>query len=210
MARYLNVLSQAAGKNGQALGGATLGFFETSSSGPTSVFQDTFQDEALTIVNTNPVVANGEGRFPDIFLQAKKYFVEFKDAGGSIKDSADNVTGLVVEGASTLSNIAALTVLFKSSLIDGVVFEVDAYSVKGDNGGGRFQWFATGSESTATENLVTIFESDEGGTGRWFRLFSGPLQVQLCCRLSLTHHVFRLSIRIPQNCLFLPYSLYHT
>ena len=69
MGRYLDVLSQAAGKNGQALVGATLGFFEAGTTTPL----DTFQDEDLFIENTNPVIADGEGRFPDIFLKPQKY-----------------------------------------------------------------------------------------------------------------------------------------
>jgi len=146
MARYLNVLSQAGGLNGQSLPGATLGFFETSSSGPTSVFQDTFQDEALTIENTNPVVADGEGRFPDIFLKNQKYFVEFQSADGSIKKSADNVTGPVI-GSNSLENIAALTALVKSTLIDEVSFPVDGYTTVGDGGGGRFFFDAASTET---------------------------------------------------------------
>lgn len=165
MARYLDVLSQAAGKNGQALVGATLGFFEAGTTTPL----DTFQDEELTILNTNPVVADGEGRFPDIFLKPQKYFVEFKDAGGSVKDSQDDVTGAVI-GSNSLENIAEMTALVKSTLIDGVSFPVDGYFTRGDGGGGRFVFDAA---STETANGGTIFITDEGGTGRWKRNF-GP------------------------------------
>ncbi|MGR3219507.1 MAG: right-handed parallel beta-helix repeat-containing protein [Candidatus Anammoxibacter sp.] len=163
MARYLDALSQAAGKNGQALVGATLGFFEA---GPTSTKLDTFQDEALTITNANPVVADGEGRFPDIFLKPQKYFVEFRDAGGTLKDSQDDVTGPVI-GSNSLGNIAEMTALLKSTLLDGDSFPVDGYTTQGDGGGGRLFFNAS---STATANDITIFETDEGGTGRWERI----------------------------------------
>lgn len=162
MARYLNTLSQAAGKNGQVLVGATLGFFEA---GPTSTKLDTFQDEDLTIANANPVVADGEGRFPDIFLKPQKYFVEFRDAGGTLKDSQDNVTGPVI-GSNSLENIAEMTALVKSTLLDGDSFPVDGYTTRGDGGEGRFFF---DSSSTETTNLGTIFATDEGGTGRWKR-----------------------------------------
>lgn len=167
MARYLDVLSQAAGKNGQALVGATLGFFEAG----TLIKLDTFQDEDLTILNTNPVVADGEGRFPDIFLKNQKYFVEFKDKGGSIKDSQDNVTGAVI-GSDSLENIAALTALTKSTLLDGDSFPVDSYFTRGDDGGDRFFFNAT---STATVDNVLVFATDEGGNGRWFRIRDGAI-----------------------------------
>lgn len=170
MARYLNTLSQAAGKNGQALVGATLGFFEA---GPTTTKLDTFQDEDLTIANTNPVVADGEGRFPDIFLKPQKYFVEFKDAGGSVKDSQDNVTGPVI-GSNSLENIAEMTALLKSTLLDGDSFPVDSHTTIGDGGDGRWIFVAA---STETTNLGTISATDEGGTGRWKREFSGALNL---------------------------------
>ncbi len=170
MARYLDVLSQAAGKNGQVLVGATLEFFEAETTTPL----DTFQDEALTILNTNPVIADGEGRFPDIFLKNQKYFVEFKDAGGSEKDSHDNVTGPVI-GSNSLENIAAMTALLKSTLLDGASFPIDSYETRGDNGGDRFFFRSTGAQSTATTNPGTIFATDEGGTGRWFREYKNTL-----------------------------------
>lgn len=170
MARYLDTLSQAAGKNGQALVGATLGFFEAG----TLIKLDTFQDENLTILNTNPVVADGEGRFPDIFLKNQKYFVEFKDADGVLKDSQDNVIGTI--GSNSLENVATLTALAKSALTDGVSFPVDGYFTRGDKGGGRFFFDAT---STETANAGTIFITDEGGTGRWKRIIDDVLTAKM-------------------------------
>jgi len=64
--------------------------------------------------------------------------------------------------------IAAMTLLLKTTLTTGLVVQVDGYAAQGDNGGGRFFFDAS---STATANGGTIFETDEGGTGRWFRIY---------------------------------------
>lgn len=168
MSRYLNTLSQAGNLNGKAIEGATLSFYEA---GPTTTFLATYQDEDLTIENTNPVVADGQGRFPDIWLQGVKYYVVYKDADGVVLDAQDNVTGLIISGATTLVNIAAMTALIKSALLDGAVFEVDGYTTQGDGGGGRFYWTAA---STTTANAGTVFAADEGGTGRWTRILEAP------------------------------------
>jgi len=172
MARYLDTLSQAGNKNGKAISGATLTFTETG----TSTFLATFQDEDLTIQNKNPVVSDGQGRFPDIWLQAQKYRVVFKDEGGVVLDTHEDVTGPIVSGATTLTNIAELTALVKSSLLDGEVFQVDGYFTQGDGGGGDFFFDST---SAVTENLGTIFETDEGGTGRWFRIVSASITPEM-------------------------------
>ena len=174
MAGYLNIVSQAGGLTGEALNKATLSFFEA---GPTTTKLDTYQDEALTIVNANPVVADGEGRFPDIWLKSQKYYIEFRrnteivPGEGTLIASEDNVIGQqVVVGAATLTNIAALTLLFKSTLTSGDVFEVDGHTTAGDGGGGRFFWDST---DTTTVDDCVVFASDEGGNGRWTRDLQG-------------------------------------
>jgi Pectate lyase superfamily protein len=49
------------------------------------------------------------------------------------------------------------------------------YGAKGDGGGGDFYW---DSASTATPNGGTIVQPSGGGTGRWFRVYDGPLDVK--------------------------------
>lgn len=51
---------------------------------------------------------------------------------------------------------------------------VDGYSSPGDRGGGLFWW---NGSSTATADGGTIFQISGVATGRWFRLYSGPLNV---------------------------------
>ncbi len=71
--------------------------------------------------------------------------------------------------------IAELTGVLKSTLINGLTVFVAGYTVANDGGGGWFTWDAS---NTNTEDLGVTFEADEGGTGRWVRNFTGPVDVR--------------------------------
>lgn len=72
-------------QNGVPLAGGQLFFYETGSSTP----QATYQDAALTIANTNPVIADANGRFGSIFLlNSPAYLVQLWTA-----PTTDNPTG---------------------------------------------------------------------------------------------------------------------
>ena len=66
--------------------GAQLFFFETG----TNNDKDTFTDSDTAIPNTNPVIADSKGLFPDIFVSGV-YKVVLKDKNGSQKWEADPV-----------------------------------------------------------------------------------------------------------------------
>ena len=74
-----------------------------------------------------------------------------------------------------LVNIAAMTAQTKASLTNGQQALVSGHTTANDGGGGTFYWHA-GSSSTADGG--TVFAADEGGTGRWKRLFDGPFSVR--------------------------------
>src|SRR5262245_808385 len=74
-----------------------------------------------------------------------------------------------------LVNIAAMTVQTKASLTNGQQALVSGYASANDGGGGTFYWEA--GSSTATDS-GTVFAADEGGTGRWKRIYSSPLNVR--------------------------------
>lgn len=76
----------------------------------------------------------------------------------------DTVSELL-DRVQTVASIAALTAL--TGLVDGQKFNVTGYNAGTTKGGGDFVWDAA---STATENLITIFEADAGGTGRFIRV----------------------------------------
>lgn len=77
--------------NGSPLSGAKLYFYEAGTTNPA----DSFADEALTVANTNPVVADSAGRFGDIFLRATDYKVILKDAADVTIWTADPVAGTI-------------------------------------------------------------------------------------------------------------------
>lgn len=79
------------GDVGEALPLSTLDFFEQ---GSTTVRQDTFADRTFLVANTNPVVADGDGRFPEIWLQGV-YRVVFKEADATQVWDTDNIGSTV-------------------------------------------------------------------------------------------------------------------
>lgn len=64
-----------AGSGIQPKDGAKLSFFESG----TSTDKDTFSDSALSTLNANPVIADSNGVFPDIFLEGGSYKVTLTD-----------------------------------------------------------------------------------------------------------------------------------
>lgn len=75
--------------------GAQLFFYATG----TSTFQATYADVGLTIMNTNPLIADSAGRFGNVFmLLAPAYRVRLEDAAGGIiwdMDPVGPATGAV-------------------------------------------------------------------------------------------------------------------
>lgn len=80
---------QVADGNGVPMAGAKLAFYITGTSTP----KNTFSDYAMTVPNANPVIADGEGRFGDIWLEAGDYKVILKTAADVVVWTADPVIG---------------------------------------------------------------------------------------------------------------------
>lgn len=85
------------------------------------------------------------------------------------------LSGVSVGEISSLSSVAVLKALLKSTLTDGDVINLLGYSSAGDGGAALFRWNAT---SSVTDNGVTVLEADEGGTGRWVEVELGALMLQ--------------------------------
>ncbi len=66
--------------------GWTLGWFLAN----TTTETDSFADPALTVPNSNPVVSDAQGRFPQMWLGAGDYKYVLKDDGGTIKVTVDD------------------------------------------------------------------------------------------------------------------------
>lgn len=94
MARYSNPFIQYANGTGDPLPGATLDFFEPG----TTTRKDTFSDSGLTTTNPNPVVADGSGVMPSIFLDGI-YKVVLKNSAGVIQpEGTKDPVGDTTEG----------------------------------------------------------------------------------------------------------------
>ena len=160
---------------GNPLSGGKLYFYEAG----TSTALDTYSDNALTSANANPVVANASGYWGAIYLKAQSYKVILKTSADVEVWSQDNVHGSPNVAGTTnilhVATIAAMTALAKSQLSANQQIVVGGYTAIADGGGGTFYWHS-GSSTTADEG--TVFAADEGGTGRWKRIFSGPINVR--------------------------------
>lgn len=75
MGRFVLPLQQVFTLSGRLGAGYKLHFYQTG----TSTALDTFSDAALSIANPNPVIADAEGRFEDIFLSNQPYKVKLTD-----------------------------------------------------------------------------------------------------------------------------------
>ena len=87
-ARFVAPFAQFIDANGSPLPGAQLFFYETGTSTP----QNTYTTNALSTPNSNPVVANSGGLFPDIWLlNSPAYKVVLEDQNGVVYWTADPV-----------------------------------------------------------------------------------------------------------------------
>lgn len=73
--RFFNPQMRPFGLNMQALPGAKLYFFDANSTTPSQVYQD----KQGAIAHPNPVVADANGNFPQIFLAQRLYRVSLTD-----------------------------------------------------------------------------------------------------------------------------------
>lgn len=168
--------------DGTPLAGGSVEFLEAGSSTP----KDTFKDLAGTILNTNPVILDTRGE-AEIRLGDGLYKVIVKDSAGVIQHTIDDVSVLGSVGAviDTVNSIAALKAL--SVDIPPSIVEVLGYFnppgdistdpiVRADAGGGLFYF---DSDSTdANDDGVTIIPDSTPATGRWVRIFDGPVSIK--------------------------------
>lgn len=117
--------------------GAKLFFFESG----TSTDKDTFSDEALTTKNANPVIANGNGVFPDIFLpDGGRYKVVLKDKNNVTESpEADPIVGGVSATLSSKSLRTVAAMVASTELNIGDIVETAGYLTKGDGGDNRYE-----------------------------------------------------------------------
>ena len=137
--------------------GAKLFFFDTGTSNP----RDTFSNQTGTTPNANPVIANQNGVFSDIFLDGS-YKVRLTDKNDVQIWEADPVFDII--SSDTVTTIAALKAL--TGQADNESVTVLGHTTEGDGGGGTW-WFD--SSSSATSDDIKIVQPDSG-SGRWLNL----------------------------------------
>ncbi|MCK5602189.1 hypothetical protein KAR91_09980 [Candidatus Pacearchaeota archaeon] len=112
MARLILPYQRVEDLNGHPLPGAQMYFYESG----TVNLKDTYSDEALTTPNTNPVIADSQGQFGDIFLSGA-YSVKLDDVDdvtqpdypAEIAALLDTSAAVLLTGAQTIADVKTFT-----------------------------------------------------------------------------------------------------
>ena len=151
MALFVNPRQFQNDKKGRAAAGATYTFSESGGGTP----KDTYADAALTIPNSNPVVADGAGRFPKIYLATD---IDYRVVYSEVKNPSSFTIIWTEDGVSgPLDNTDAITSVDSVADLAGLVGSVDGQQVSvgefrlGTNAGsGKFAWSASGTHNGGT------------------------------------------------------------
>ena len=101
--RFTLPVSQELDGDGDPYSGAKLYFYETGTSTPL----DSYSDSALSTANANPVVADANGRFGDIFMKTQDYKVVLKTTADVTIWTADPVSGTATATETKGADIAS-------------------------------------------------------------------------------------------------------
>jgi len=146
--------------------GAKLSFFITGTNTP----KDTFTNEALTIANSNPVVADANGLFGDIWMPGgARYKVTLDNASDVQQWEADPVTA---SAGSQVSDIVALRAT--EPTFDGEQISLLGHTIPAI-GSGVFYFDA--SDTTTADNNATVIVT--AGGARWKRDIEGEVSVEM-------------------------------
>jgi len=127
MARWIKPYEQVFDLNGDPLPGAKLYFYESLTVTP----KDTYSDEALTTPNTNPVIADSQGQFGDIFLSGA-YSCKLTNANdvtqpdypAEIAATADTAASVLLTGNQTWAGEKTATDKFAVKM-DTPIYELE-------------------------------------------------------------------------------------
>lgn len=151
--------------DGTPLAGAQLFFFQV---GTVATLQNSFQDFGLTIVNTNPLVADAFGRIPNFYLADGQIHVRLTDASGNVIFDIPNMQvigpssgggggGSTVDPTSILST-GDIKFQFSSETLTGWV-KMNAQTIGNATSG------ASQRANADTQNLFTfLWNTDTSGT----------------------------------------------
>lgn len=135
--------------------GAKYWFYESGTSTP----KNTYADEALTIPNTNPVISDGNGVFPDIWLEAGAYKVRLTDKNDVQKNpDAENIQSFAMSSRSesfVLDRPTLDSSINDSTLENGMSINMAELLV----GGGEGSMWDVVLSSTVVANNENIIQS---------------------------------------------------
>lgn len=156
--RYSTPYQTALDSAGVTLPGALLYFYQSGTATPLA----SYSDAALSLPNTNPVVSDAGGLFPNIFLQSGvDYKVILKDADGNQLWQADPVSGggatIAIETVATIAALRALSV--SSDTLTSIIYVRGYYA---DNDGGEGFFLCT-NQNPGADNGGTIIRSNTAG-----------------------------------------------
>jgi hypothetical protein len=138
--------------------GAKLFFFDKGTSTP----RNTYSDSAATTPNANPVIADGNGVFPDIYIVGT-YKVVLKDKNNVQIEEWDTVyevtnkQTLIDSYTRVYENIAA--VIADTDLTIGQTVQTNGYTTANDGGGAEYIIVAGG---TGTDDGGSYHDLDNG------------------------------------------------
>ena len=171
--RFVNPVAQFLNNAGESLAGAKLFFFASGTSTPLATFSDT----DLITPNLNPVICDGAGRIPNIFMQQRLYKVVMMTANDVLIWERDPFDGSTASGGGTVQT--ALTYAALDALPTGAagIYYTAGRLATGDGGEGF--WYETttssltddgGSRRTASDTnsvRVRLFDG-KNYDARWF------------------------------------------
>lgn len=173
--------------NGVPMVGGSITAFIAGTTTPTT----TWQDYALSIANTNPVVLDSRGECMLWLDPSIVYKFILKNAQGVVQWTQDNITNpaaltnalraelisssgasLVGGGDQVVASITALRSLLKTSASKNAL--VTGYYAAGDGGGGAYYYDST--DITTSDNGGTVIVASDAG--RWKLAHGGVVSVK--------------------------------
>jgi hypothetical protein len=138
----------------------------------TQVDKPTWKDPLAAVLNTNPIILNGGGRF-DLFCEPGLYTMRLTDFMDQLIWERDNVTGQDDTALITVETIADMKALVSGSLVQ---VNVLGYNSANDGGGGLFIY--NPAISIAEDGGVTFIGIDAPASGRWVRMNKDEISIR--------------------------------
>lgn len=134
MSNIPNILERAFDSDGDPISGAKLYFYEAGTTTPL----DTYSDEALSSPNTNPVVADADGYYGEIYFEKLPYKVKFTDASDVQIWEEDDINPVSLNTDDVMDRLleVASNPIYYGAVGDGVADESSEVQSAIDNASG--------------------------------------------------------------------------